>query len=311
MIVARLLTNLARLCVLLILPLTMACEPTTPPTESVPDVVVAPSTPTPGVVVAPPAPTPGVVIVPSAPTPGSVVVTLPTDPIVVPALGVLEEYKTSMRDVLTLNNVAFLDADETCNCIVVGITDQSAAASVENFAKNVGVPSTSLKTVLTRPLVAFPSLIEGIRPIKGGLRIENEDNMFCTMTGTVFHKGQNAKGLPTNSHCTRAQGAYDGIEFFQAGGALFSSDFVAREVIDPLMKGSLPGCPTGRLCRHSDAAFAQFDTSTVGIVGKIARPSSLCTPGPCTASMDNSEDQLLILEDRTKHPSEGLAYWKV
>jgi hypothetical protein len=188
----------------------------------------------------------------------------------------LDEYKTRMRDVLTLPNIAFLDADETCNCIAVGITDQSAVTSVENFAKNAGVPLTSVKTVLTRPIKKFASLRDNIRPTKGGLQIQNNDSSFCTQAAAVFNRDRNKKGMLTCSHCTKTQGGVENTEFYQPGGALFSFDHVAKEIIDPPYISSLPGCPTGRACRRSDSAYAEFDTSTHGIVGKLAQPQSMC-----------------------------------
>src|SRR6185295_960907 len=69
----------------------------------------------------------------------------------------LDDYKAKMRDVLRIPRVAFLDADESCNCIVVGITDPSAAAAVQTYATNAGVPGVT--TVATTRFLRRWSLL--------------------------------------------------------------------------------------------------------------------------------------------------------
>jgi hypothetical protein len=216
----------------------------------------------------------------------------------------LEELKSRMGAVLAKPNVEFVDADETCGCVTVGISASSAVGSVASVAASAGVPSASVKTVLTTPITALVGLRDAIRPIKGGRQIQNEDRSFCTMTATVLNRARQRKGLLTNSHCTRTQNAVDGIKFFQAGGALFSGDFVARELIDP--PPVLAGCPAERECRRSDAAFAEFDTSTVGIVGQLARPSHTCTgTDSCDVTMADSTASLRIAAVDREAPRVG------
>lgn len=207
----------------------------------------------------------------------------------------LNEYKTRMRDVLTLPDVVFLDADEICNCIAVGILSQSGVASVENFAKNAGVPLTSIKTVLTSPFIRFASLRDNIRPTKGGFQIQNNDYGRCTLTASVFNKDRNKKGMITCSHCTKNDGGVEDTDFYQPGDGVFGLDHVAKEVIDPPFTSSLTGCPTGRICRRSDSAYAEFDTSGHGIVGKLALPKSMCFSGACSLDMDSLTDELTII----------------
>jgi hypothetical protein len=202
-----------------------------------------------------------------------------------------EEARARMRDVLTQPGVSYLTADPSCPCAVVGVADDAAETRVRDFARAAGLPDSAVRIERQKPFKLAWNLRDGIRPIKGGLQIENEDRAKCTMFGTVFHRGRQAKGLLTNSHCTRTQFADDGIEFFQAGGALFSGDFVAREVLDPgsFTQSTDPGCPSGAVCRRSDAAFAQFDTSTVGIVGRVARTANPCLSAVCTLEMATND----------------------
>jgi hypothetical protein len=132
------------------------------------------------------------------------------------------------------------------------------------------------------------------RPIEGGVRIQNADRVTCTMMATAYHRGQGKKGLLMNSHCTQSQFAVDNVNVYQPGGTFFSNDYVAKEVIDPAPNASLPGCPTGRRCRLSEAAFAEFDTSTVGIVGKIAKPALRCGNSICDTAINSTAEVLTI-----------------
>src|SRR5437016_13875779 len=49
------------------------------------------------------------------------------------------------------------------------------------------------------------------------------------------------------------------------------------------------------MCRRSDAAYAEFSTSTVGIVGKLARPKHMCSAAACDQDMNNSTDELTVI----------------
>jgi hypothetical protein len=226
-----------------------------------------------------------------------------------PSLEQLEDYKARVRPVLARPGITFVDADEACGCVTVGISQAGAAADVASVAAGAGVPATLVRTVHAGAIRPLAGLRDGIRPIKGGLQIQNEDRSLCTMTATVFNRGLARKGLLTNSHCTRTRNAVDGIEFFQAGGALFSSDFVAREVIDP--PATTVGCPPERLCRRSDAAFARFDTSIVGIVGRLALPSATCGMTACGVTMPSSTSELRISQADLGAPVAGQIVHKI
>ena len=217
-----------------------------------------------------------------------------SQPGIPPPLAAMAQYKIQMRDVLTLPDVIYLDNNADCGCILVGIAVPTAAVAVQNFALANGVPAAAVRSVASHRRIAAASLRDNIRPVKGGLQIQTNAGR-CTMMATVFHRARGQKGLVTNSHCTATRAGVDGTDFFQPGGDLFGGDFVAREVIDPPLSNAIAGCPTGRLCRRSDAAFAEFTTSTVGIIGQLARPTHFCSTGPCDLAVANSADALQII----------------
>jgi len=204
----------------------------------------------------------------------------------------LDDYKDRMRDALNIPGVVFLDGDEVAGAVVAGLSDPAAEPAVRNAAAAAGVPAALVQVVATSPIVAASTLQDAMRPIKGGLQIFSSDQQTCTMTAVAFDRARAVKGLLTCSHCTRTQTGVDGTDFFQAGGGI---DFVAREVIDPSLSSSLPGCPSKRVCRRSDAAFAEFTTSTVGIVGRLARPRAMCFgTGSCSLDLASPGDELVV-----------------
>jgi hypothetical protein len=210
----------------------------------------------------------------------------------------LKAYKTKMRDVLAIPGVVYLDLDESCGCIVVGISSPTAAAQVQAFANTAGVPAAAVKTVASSPFRRKTTLREAMRPAKGGLQVEMTSKL-CTLGLVVFHNLLTKKGFLTASHCTEGgQGGSLGTWFAQAGGAWFWADKIGVEQIDPFLFDSSrdPDCPTGRLCRRTDVAFIQLDNGTLGVVGRIARPSQMCSsPGSfCGITLGTPSDELLV-----------------
>jgi hypothetical protein len=206
-----------------------------------------------------------------------------------------DEARAKMRDFLTEPGVSFLVADASCMCAIVAVVDAAAEATARDFSRSAGLPDSKVRIERSPQLKFAWNLRDGIRPIKGGLQINNGAGSLCTMFGTVFHQGRQAKGLLTNSHCTTAQFGVDGTQFYQAGGVI--GDFVAREVLDPspLTSTTNARCPAGADCRLSEVVFAQFDTSTVGIVGSIARTDHPCFGGVCTLEMLANDPNQSIL----------------
>jgi hypothetical protein len=214
----------------------------------------------------------------------------------------LDDYKAALRDVVTLPDVAYLDADEKCNCITIAISSNTARSAVQKFVNASEVPASAVSIILTSPISLMTSLNDQFRPVKGGIKIKNDVGPFaflgfsgiCTQAATATIAG--VSGLITNSHCTRIQGGVEGSPFFQAGTVPFSLDFIATETIDPAWSPLLPGCPTGQLCRFSDAAFAAFNAPGVGALGKLARPKSMCIgTTPCSLDLVNASDELTIV----------------
>jgi hypothetical protein len=223
-----------------------------------------------------------------------------------------EDYKARLRDVLTLPDVVFLDADETCDCIAVGVATPAAAAAARNYAASAGVPSDRVKIVQAKPVRFFAGLQNQIRPVKGGLQIESRGKVDCTMMATVFNRARAKKGLLTNSHCSSALFSADDTAFYQAGGNIFGNDYVAKEVVDPPPNAALTGCPSGRRCRVSEAAYSEFDIGTTGIVGQLACPKNMCGNGSaCDPEMKDLGDKVTITGLAAARPTMGKLLVKI
>src|SRR6266852_6115824 len=219
-------------------------------------------------------------------------------------------FKEALRDVLTIHDTVYLDADESCGCVTVAISSEQARPLVENFIKLTEVPAHAVRVQLTAPVSPWQDLTGQFRPMVGGIQIKNDAGFFsilglriggtCTMTivGTRF----GIAGIITASHCTRVQGGVEATSFYQNGKNLFGVDYVAHESADPVWVPGIPGCPTGSLCRSSDSAFAVVDIGNQNAaLDAIARPNTLClspatpaTSSPCSLNLPSLTSMLTV-----------------
>jgi hypothetical protein len=202
----------------------------------------------------------------------------------------LVEWKRALRPaVLGQPGVVFLDADETRNRIVVGI-DAAQAKSLDagRLDKALAVKGVPRAAVLYQEVPAIRELtgvwtekakkpatstiLDAARPVPGGVQIIFLDPplaYFCTAGFNAYLDG--AFGFVTNSHCTKDRGALDGTPYAQGNDPFGAT--IATEVADPPYFTGDP-CPSGYKCRYSDSSFAQYNTPSLGSLGKLARTSA-------------------------------------
>src|SRR6266852_102072 len=219
-------------------------------------------------------------------------------------------FKEALRDVLTIHDTVYLDADESCGCVTVAISSERARPLVENFIKLTEVPAHAVRVQLTAPVSPWQDLTGQFRPMVGGIQIKNDAGFFsflglgiggtCTMTIVATRFG--IAGIITASHCTRVQGGVEATSFYQNGKNLFGVDYVAHESADPVWVPGIPSCPTGSLCRSSDSAFAVVDIGNQNAaLDAIARPNTLClspatpaTSSPCSLNLPSLTSMLTV-----------------
>jgi hypothetical protein len=208
----------------------------------------------------------------------------------------LVEWKRALGPaVLGQPGVVFVDADEARNRIVVGIDADRAkglgAGSLDKALDKAlagrGVPRAAVLYQEVPAIRELPgaqadaaqakravnsSLLNSIRPTPGGVQIIFLDlplafgctNGFNAVLGGVL-------GFVTNSHCTINRGTVDDTDYVQ-GNDPFGIP-IATEIADPPYFTGDP-CPATYHCRYSDSSFARYNSSSLGSLGKLAKPSA-------------------------------------
>jgi hypothetical protein len=208
-------------------------------------------------------------------------------------------WRHEIRPLLGLPGVAFLDADEARNRVVVGVDSRAKGLDqgrLERELLAVGVPRGAVvfqETALFEDLVGVR---DKLRPVPGGSQVVF-NNFVCTLGFNAFRG--NVFGFVVNSHCTNVRGAADGTRYSQSTP---SGGGIGTEVVDPGFS-TAPPCPAGRRCRMSDAAFAKYDKVSLGGAGKIARTLS---GGTETGSLTlKSASARFTVTARTGSPLQG------
>ena len=187
---------------------------------------------------------------------------------------------------LSVRGAVFVDADEASNRVRIGV-EPGAGGRVRAALAKLRMPDAAV-IVEERAPVTFAvaqgprpkakpgsgqSLQGTLRPIIGGAQI-NFPGFLCTL-------GFNVSGaFVTNSHCTTTQGGTEGTRYWQPTQTA-SPTQVATEAADPQYSTNIQGCPSGRVCRRSDASGAAyvngFNQFTIGRIARTNRPGRSLT----------------------------------
>jgi hypothetical protein len=163
------------------------------------------------------------------------------------------------RQTLAMPGVSSVDIDEMQNLLEIGVTDFNAMQNVRQSLERLGIPSESFNISEVAPMKIQQTLQSKWRPIAGGIQIARSGlSGVCTLG--VLAVLQNKAGFITASHCTTAFGAVDSTVITQANNS--NSNRIGVELFDPPLWTGSP-CPSGRLCRQSDAAFIWRDGAAV------------------------------------------------
>ena len=189
-------------------------------------------------------------------------------------------YRALKNPILALDPVTMGDIDERRNRIFIGVADSLGLASVETALQQVPVPREAIIVDIFPRFRVEASLQGFVRPVVAGVQIVWYGNEYCTLgynvTRLLAGGGQdNDWYFVTNSHCTSATWQLTGHSMGQPE----APDVIGYEVADPerFTGATDPNCPSGRLCRYSDAALVKYDTSswTHGVIAWPAETESL------------------------------------
>jgi len=191
----------------------------------------------------------------------------------------LKQWHDRLIDVLVIPGVTLTDIDDAKNRLTIGLEkmDMRTLRILEQELANLGIPLEVVNFEETGPVeFASHTLQSPVRPVVGGLRItfiNSYGSDECTLGFNAIRAGVN--GFVTNSHCThpRRMGIVDNTVFHQPVISGITNR-VGVETNDPPFF-SFPACPTGRRCRYSDSAFAQYDGGVSFDRGYIARTTGL------------------------------------
>jgi hypothetical protein len=171
-------------------------------------------------------------------------------------------------EALGIQGVVFADADEARNRVHIGVEDAAAAARVRGVLPRLGIPASAVNVDVTQPIQQLATLRGAVRPVVAGVQI-NFPGFLCSLGFNASRSG--IRGFVTASHCTSTQGGVEGTPYWQPLESVRPIQ-VATETVDPTYTRG--GCPAGRKCRRSDAAFAKYINGTQNTLGRIARTSS-------------------------------------
>jgi hypothetical protein len=185
----------------------------------------------------------------------------------------LLDWRLTLRPVLALPGVVFLDVDETKNRVVIGLEPsfQGKSLNCDRLEQQIlaaGVPRQAVLLRETARIEPLAGLRDKLRPVPGGVQMVFS-SFLCTLGFNAF-RGQDF-GFVVASHCTDVLGEVEGTLFSQSLPG--SGTGIGVEIADPGFSTD-PPCPSGKRCRFSDSAFAKYDNSHLGGLGKIARPLS-------------------------------------
>ncbi len=208
-------------------------------------------------------------------------------------------YSAASAELLSLPGGVYVDADEASNRVRIGV-ERGAGSRIRGALARLKLPESAVIVeetepvrfaVAPKPKPGQQSLQSVVRPIVGGVQI-NFPGFLCTL-GFNARVGQNgASSFITNSHCTNEQGGVQNTPYWQPTQSASPSQ-IATEAADPQYLASLSGCPSGRVCRFSDASRAAYQSNfsqfTPGRIAKTNRPGrSLTITGAFTITSEGA-----------------------
>ena len=179
-------------------------------------------------------------------------------------------FAQASTEVLAVPGVVFTDADEAGNRVRIGAEHAAAASRVRSTLARLGIPAAAADVEIVAPFRRVANLRGPVRPVVAGVQI-NFPGFLCSLGFNATRQG--VAGFVTASHCTTTQGGVESTPYWQPLQTTRPVQ-IGTETVDPTYKTTLAGCPSGKRCRRSDAAFARYVNATPKTLGRIARTAS-------------------------------------
>lgn len=204
----------------------------------------------------------------------------------------LEAQHQRLLPLFELDGVVFTDADETRGRFVVGVLNPGLDNAVRRRLQALGVSPLFVDIVVSEPIFELASLRDQVRPLAGGLQIRF-DGFLCTYGFNANLVVDGTRGFVVNSHCTTKESQVDGTLYYQPLNQT-AAEFIGTEILDPPFFQRTNGCPRGKLCRYSDAAYVELDAGADATLGALAK-----TTGPNNGSLDIAGNFTIVSEATT------------
>jgi len=163
--------------------------------------------------------------------------------------------------------------DKRTNQVYAAVVNEPTRTAWRSLARLAGLPDDALRVELMDPVGPSIGLRDAVRPTAGGVQIMEYNNGLpvgiCSMTGNVVVAWDpNNRYFVTASHCSKKMWDLDpgSNEWHQPA---FPNLIAVGEAKDPL-PFSGTGCPSGKLCRYSDATLVQYSETSAWQLGRLA-----------------------------------------
>jgi hypothetical protein len=180
---------------------------------------------------------------------------------------------------LQIQGVLGTDIDEVANRLWLGIETEELRPRIEAFLKTHDIPQAPVVIEVVPQVRLLKDVRDKFRPVSGGIQTDSGGD--CTMGFNAIWNGK--KGFVTNSHCTKQLGGLG----YKKGSVFHQPDDpgwwpfwenrwrnkIGDEVYDPEYNLY---CGDGiTLCRKSDSAFVEYDSTDYFSGAKIAKVTEL------------------------------------
>lgn len=188
----------------------------------------------------------------------------------------LERLHQRMLPLFEIDGVVFTDANELTNRLLVAVENKGLAKSVEQRLRVLGISVDLVDIVEADPFVELDTLQDYVRPTQGGIQIQYVKKPWLYSCTVGFNSTLGGvDGFVVNSHCTAKRGTVDNTTYYQPTTSS-TSNIIGTEIADPPFFTS-NGCPKGKQCRYSDAAFAKQAIGVTAALGSIAQIDTVNT----------------------------------
>jgi hypothetical protein len=208
----------------------------------------------------------------------------------------LQQWKRALYGHQIPTGTVEVGIDKRTNRLLVGVSRKEAATAWGHLVSIERVPNTAIHIEEMETPVPNVTVQSQVRPTSGGTQIIESGpnrNRTCTLGANVTLPYASPGDLffLTASHCSDVMWGSDGPGTWYQSLITTGHDIATVEAMDPVpvTNGGSPypggfsiSCPSGKLCRWSDATLVRYSDPSLGSLGKVAVATSVLYPNVAT-----------------------------